>query len=78
MSLHESGAFAWGEFQAALIESIGAWEGVHGESGEGYCYWERWLEAFEALATRKQLLAPGALDARVAELAARPAGWDHA
>lgn len=78
MSLYESGAFAWSEFQAALIASIAGWERAHGTDGEGYRYWERWLEAFEALAARKQLLAPGALEARVAELAARPAGWDHA
>ncbi len=77
LSLYESGAFVWSEFQAALIESIGAWERIHGTSGEGYRYWERWLEAFEALAARKQLLTPSALEARVAELAARPAGWDH-
>jgi len=36
MSLHEAGAFAWSEFQAALIESIAAWEREHGTSGEGY------------------------------------------
>jgi nitrile hydratase accessory protein len=77
MSLHESGAFAWSEFQAALIESIAAWERVHGTSGEGYRYWERWLEAFETLAARKQLLTSAALAARISALAARPAGWDH-
>ena len=77
LSLYEAGAFEWREFQALLIESIGAWERAHGTSGEGYRYWERWLEAFERLAARKQLLAPGALEARIAELAARPAGWDH-
>ncbi len=77
MTLYESGAFAWSEFQALLIDSIGAWEREHGTSGDGYRYWERWLEAFERLAARKQLLAPEVLEARVAELAARPAGWDH-
>jgi hypothetical protein len=105
MSLYESGAFDWSEFQAALIEAIGAWErrseaepseveqgppraqsegqqadrvaAGSGASGEGYRYWERWLEAFEALAARKKLIAPGVLQARVAELAARPEGWDH-
>ena len=77
MSLHEAGAFAWSEFQAELIAAIGAWERAHGASGAGYRYWARWLEAFEALAARKQLLGAGMLEARVAELAARPAGWDH-
>jgi nitrile hydratase accessory protein len=77
MALYEAGAFEWPEFQALLIESIGSWERAHGTSGAGYRYWERWLEAFERLAKRKRLLAPGALEARHAELAARPAGWDH-
>ena len=77
MSLYESGAFAWSEFQAALIDAIGAWERAHGRSGEGYRYWERWLEAFESLAARKRLFPEGALAARIAQLAARPAGWDH-
>ena len=77
MSLYESGVFAWSEFQAALIEAIGAWESEHGASAEGYRYWERWLEAFEALAARKELLARGSLEERIALLASRPAGWDH-
>jgi nitrile hydratase accessory protein len=77
MALYESGAFAWSEFQTALIAAIGAWERAHGTSGEGYRYWERWLFAFEALAARKGLLAPEALEARLRELAARPSGWDH-
>ena len=77
MSLHESQAFAWSEFQAALIAAIGAWERAHGTSGAGYRYWERWLEALEALAETKGLFARGELEARALALAARPAGWDH-
>jgi nitrile hydratase accessory protein len=77
MSLSEAGAFAWSEFQAALIQSIAAWERIHGQSGQGYRYWERWFEAFEELAERKGLLAHDALEARTRELEARPAGWDH-
>jgi nitrile hydratase accessory protein len=77
MTLYEGGAFAWSEFQAQLIAAIGRWERAHGTSGEGFRYWERWLEAFEALTARKGLLPAGALEARLGELAARPAGWDH-
>jgi len=77
MSLHEAGAFAWSEFQRELIVSIGAWERAHGATDVGFRYWQRWLEAFERLATRKGLIAPAALDARADELAARPPGWDH-
>ncbi|MBM4385343.1 MAG: nitrile hydratase accessory protein [Deltaproteobacteria bacterium] len=77
MSLHEAGAFAWSEFQAALIASIAAWERSHGTSGEGYRYWERWLEAFEELAEAKGLLAHDAIEERTRALAARPPGWDH-
>ena len=71
MTLYEGGAFEWSEFQALLIDSIGAWEREHGTSGENYRYWERWLDAFEQLAAHKQLLAPGALEARIAKLSAR-------
>jgi nitrile hydratase accessory protein len=77
MSLHEAGAFAWSEFQAELIAAIGAFERAHPSAGDDR-YWERWLEAFETLAAKRRLLPPGALEARVATLAARPAGWDHA
>lgn len=78
MTLHEQGAFEWNEFRERLIAAIAAWERAHhGEDPAAYRYWECWLAAFEQLVVDKGLCPPPALDARVAELAARPPGHDH-
>ena len=77
MSLVEAGAFGWREFQARLIDAIGAWERAHPGEPENH-YWERWLEAFERLADAKGLASAAQQRARVSQLTARPVGWDHA
>ena len=78
MTLHERGAFEWNEFRDRLIAAIAAWERAHaGENPATYRYWDCWLTAFESLLTDKQLCPAPALEARVAELARRPAGHDH-
>lgn len=76
MTLHESGAFRWEEFRDRLIAAIAAWERAH-RPDDTYRYWDCWLDAFEQMVAAKGLCAPAAVDARVAELAARPAGHDH-
>ncbi len=77
MSLYEQGAFVWDEFRDRLIAEIAAWERVHHPDDASFRYWSCWLTAFEALVAAKGLCPPAAIDARVAELAARPAGHDH-
>jgi nitrile hydratase accessory protein len=77
MTLYERGAFQWDEFRARLIEAIADWERAHHPDAGGYRYWDCWLSAFERLLEAKGLCAPAALEARVADLAARPAGHDH-
>ncbi|MCC6764748.1 MAG: nitrile hydratase accessory protein [Deltaproteobacteria bacterium] len=77
MTLYERGAFAWDEFRDRLIATIAAAERAAHPHAGAYRYWECWLGAFEALAADKAWCAPGAVDARLAELAARPAGHDH-
>jgi len=78
MTLYERGAFAWDEFRDRLIAAIAAWERAHhGEDPATYRYWDCWLAAFESLLADKGLCAPSVLEARVAELAARPKGHDH-
>ena len=77
MTLYEAGHFAWPEFRDRLIDEIGAWERAHGARDEGFGYWSCWLRAFERLVADKGLCAPDAVAARVADLAARPAGHDH-
>lgn len=77
MTLYEHGAFQWDEFRDRLIAAIATWERAHHPHDEAYRYWDRWLEAFEALVAEKGLCPQDAVTTRVAELAARPAGHDH-
>jgi nitrile hydratase accessory protein len=77
MTLYEAGLFAWSEFRDRLIAAIGARERERRTSGAGFHYWACWLAAFEHLMADKGLCAPDVLAARVATLAARPAGHDH-
>ena len=77
MTLYERGAFAWDEFRDRLIAAIAAWERAHFPDAATYRYWDCWLAAFESLVADKGLCSSSALDARTAELAARPAGHDH-
>ena len=77
MTLYEHGVFVWDEFRDRLIATIAEWERTHDTHDPDYRYWDCWLRAFESLITDKGLCAPAALEARVAELAARPAGHDH-
>ena len=77
MTLYERGAFAWDEFRGRLIAAIAAWEHAHHGDDEAYRYWDCWLAAFESLLAAKDLCPPPAVEARVAELVARPAGHDH-
>jgi nitrile hydratase accessory protein len=77
MTLYERGAFHWDEFRDRLIAAIAAWERAHHPDDARYRYWDCWLAAFEDLVAAKGLCLPGAVDARVVELAARPAGHDH-
>ena len=75
MALHQAGAFAWDEFREHLIAAIDEWERRpdHG----AWRYYERWQVALERLLAAKRLVGPDHLAARVAALAARPAGHDH-
>jgi len=77
MTLYEQGAFAWDEFRDRLIAAIAAWERTHHPKDATFHYWACWFTAFESLVAVKGLCLPAAVDARVAELAARPAGHDH-
>jgi nitrile hydratase accessory protein len=78
MTLYERGAFEWNDFRDRLIAAIAAWERAHqGADAASYRYWDCWLAAFESLLADKDLCPPASLEARVADLAVRPAGHDH-
>ena len=76
MALHEDGVFTWGEFRDQLVATVGGWEKERSPD-QSYSYYRCWLQALEQVLDSKKLVPSDALAARVAELAARPAGHDH-
>ena len=74
--LCDAGLYSWDDFREALIEEIAQWDAAH-PRGEGYVYYERFQAALEALLVTRGVVAPGALEAETALLAARPHGYDH-
>ncbi|MEU9451834.1 nitrile hydratase accessory protein [Streptomyces sp. NPDC048277] len=76
VSLHESGAFAWPEFQGALIARIRAWENTAAPD-EPYVYYRLWLAALEDVLTGLCAVSADEITARAQALARRPAGHDH-
>jgi nitrile hydratase accessory protein len=75
MALADGGVFAWESFREVLIARIADFEAAHPD-GAGWSYYACWVEALEGV------LTTGVLDSndvrrRLAELAARPAGYDH-
>jgi nitrile hydratase accessory protein len=76
VSLHDSGAFAWPDFQAALIARIGAWESAHPD-GAGWNYYEHWLGALEDVLASGGTVSASETAARAEQLAGRRPGHDH-
>ncbi len=68
LHLHQTGAFSWPEWAAALSESI-ALAAMRGEHAEGSRYYDHWLDALETLAQRKGLADLAALTERKADWA---------
>lgn len=66
LKLHESGAFTWTEWADALSAELAT-----DPADDGGRYYDHWVAALEALATRHGLAAPS-------ELATRKAEWDQA
>ena len=64
VALNEQGAFAWPDFQALLIEEIGAAE----RAGRHRPYYESWLAAAERLFEALGLAACAEVDAEVYRL----------
>ena len=65
-----------GSSERHLITAVGRWEAEHPD-GEGYRYYDRWVEALESLLDDRRIVAVETTDARPRALAARPAGHDH-
>ena len=77
VALRDQGRYEWDEFRERLIAEIAKWEGAHPD-GAGWSYYARWLAALEGLLSDKGICPSSLLEVRAEELAARPAGHDHA
>ncbi len=75
-ALADRGVFVWDDFRACLIERIAAWESAHPE-GEGYPYYDCFLEALERVLAEKRIVHDHDLSHRIAELGSRPHDHDH-
>ena len=76
LALHDAGYFDWPAFQAELIAAVARWEADH-DPAAPYQYYACWLQAFEVLLDRLDLLDDDDLRARIAEHLDRPVGHDH-
>ena len=76
MSLSNEGAFVWEEFRVELIKAVATWETAHPDH-EGYRYYERWLEALQAVLANNGVVSAAEADARAHEFLDRPTGHDH-
>lgn len=76
MALADRGALSWEAFRDHLISSIASWEAAHPDA-RGYRYYACWLDALEDCLADSSLVEQSEVSARVAVLAARPAGHDH-
>jgi nitrile hydratase accessory protein len=76
VTLHDSGAFAWPTFQAALIARIAAWESGHPE-GECWSYYQHWLGALEDVLAGDGTVQAEEIVARAHVLGERAPGHDH-
>jgi nitrile hydratase accessory protein len=77
LALHDAGRIDWEDFRRALIREIGEWEAAH-PAGDGWNYYECWLRSLEQVVSANGLVGVDDLRARLAVLASRPAGHDHA
>ena len=75
MALAEAGVFEWETFRQALIAHIAAFEAAHPD-GEGWSYYSCWLAALESVLA-DGVLSGDEVQARIEQLAVRPAGHDH-
>jgi nitrile hydratase accessory protein len=76
VAAHEAGEYAWADFQHELIRSIKDWEATGGNRTD-WRYYDRWLEAFEALLTGSGVIGTDELDERTKMVLATPRNAEH-
>lgn len=75
VAAYQNGQYEWSEFQLSLIEAIKQWE--HGDSGEPWSYYERWLTALERVLAGSGALSEAALDERTRAVLETPKNANH-
>ncbi|MBP0026882.1 nitrile hydratase accessory protein [Roseofilum sp. Guam] len=68
IALSKQGHYEWEDFRQQLISKIGEWEAEHGTDDPSWDYYQRWLAALEEILVESGVLAPGELDARMADI----------
>jgi len=68
IALSKQGHYEWEDFRQQLISKIGEWEAEHGTDDPSWDYYQRWLAALEEILVESEVLAPGELDARMADI----------
>ena len=76
MALTDAGLLDWDDFRDALIAQIKQWDADHPE-GECWSYYRCWQLALEDSLIANGVVTESGVSDRGAELAARPAGYDH-
>ena len=77
VAAHREGHYEWPRFQSRLVEAVQGWESVHPDPGpDDWHYYERWLEALEAVAADLGL-DTSELDARTETVLATPRDAEH-
>ncbi len=78
VAAHRAGHYEWPRFQTRLVDAVQGWESAHTAPGadRDWHYYERWLEAFEVVATGLGV-DPAELDARTETVLATPRDAEH-
>ena len=72
LALAREGHFEWEDFRQHLIATIGDWEGSHQIDDPSWNYYERWLNALEAVVVAAGLASHEELATRAAAAAEHP------
>lgn len=71
VGLSQAGHYPWVDFRDLLIGAIERWEHEKAD-GDAWRYWERWMEALEALLDEMGIAGHEEIEARMAQIAAIP------
>ena len=78
ITMAEAGLFSWDQFREHLSARIARWESQsEQDQGDGWSYYECWLDALEQLVVEQGVIETGAVGERADALSQRTPGHDH-